>query len=77
MSQFFWRLRISKLFIIDIYDPELYAVFRLDFTKLVQERLPQTVLGKILSHAFGYKNVTRIAAIHYPLGKIDPRSRYA
>src|SRR6059058_2372833 len=42
----------------------------------MQVRPPVAVLGQVVGHMPGQKNVSRIAAIHYPLGNIDSRSRY-
>jgi len=42
----------------------------------VQERLPETVLRKVIGDPFGNQNVTSIATIHHSLRHIDPRARH-
>ena len=41
------------------------------FAEIVQVRLPVAILCQIVRHMFGKQNVTRAAAVHYPLGNVD------
>ncbi len=47
------------------------------FAKIMQVRLPPWIVLKIFSDMFRQQNVTGIAAIHYPLRKIDPDPGHA
>src|SRR5438034_2871756 len=42
----------------------------------MQERSPAFVLGQVLSHMTGKKNVSAVAAIHHPLCRVDAASGY-
>ena len=52
MRELLRRLRISELLGIEIRDAELYPMFHFNLPDLVQERLPETVLRKIIGHTF-------------------------
>jgi hypothetical protein len=69
----FWRLGVSKLLGVEIYNPELHVVLHFDFAQIMQERLPKTVLCKIVRHAFRHENMSRITAIHHALGNVNSR----
>src|SRR3982751_3793194 len=52
-------------------EPE--PVFDLAFAEVMKERLPVTILSKVVSDVFGKKDVAAVATIHYSLRYIDSR----
>ena len=54
-----------------IHNPNPHSVLQFDFTKVVQQRLPNPILGEIVRDAFRDQNMTGIAAIHHALRNID------
>ena len=46
-------------------------MFHLNLTKIMEQRLPKTVLRQIIGHTFGNQNVTGIPATHHPLCNVN------
>ena len=72
LKYFPWQFGIAELAGVNIHDSDFHSVFHFDFANLVQERLPETVLRKIVGDALRDENVTRIAAIHDALRDVNP-----
>ena len=50
-KQFLRGMRIPEFRRVKIHNPELHPMLDFDFPKLVQERLPETILCKIVGYA--------------------------
>jgi hypothetical protein len=50
------------------------TVLHLALAQIVQARLPVPILGQIIGHMLGQKNMPGIAAIQHPLRDVDSRS---
>src|SRR5207249_6785374 len=69
--EFLRNLRIAETIFVEVKHVQAQAVLYLTLPEIMQVRLPVAVLGQVVGHMPGQKNVPRIAAIHYPLGDID------
>src|SRR5207248_1251985 len=65
-SEFLWNLWITELVFIEVKEVQTQAVLYFALAQIVQVRLPMPVLGQIVGHVSGQKNMPGIAAIHHP-----------
>ena len=54
-----------------IHNGDAHFVLYFAFAQVVQERPPMFVFSQIVSHALGEKNVSGVAAVHYPLRHVE------
>jgi len=72
--EFLRDLWIAEIIFVEINNVQPQTVLHLTLAQIVQVRLPVPVLGQILRHVPGQKNMPRIAAIQHPLRDIYSRS---
>ena len=70
-SEFLRNLWIAEVVLVEVKQVQAQAVFHFALAQIVQVRLPMPVLGQIVGHMPGQKNMPGIAAIHHPLRDID------
>src|SRR4029453_4919473 len=68
------NLWIAEIVFVEINNVQPQTVLHLTLAQIVQVRLPVPVLGQILRHVPGQKNMPGIAAIQHPLRDIYSRS---
>src|SRR5438128_1550883 len=69
--EFLRNLRIAEIIFVEVKQVQAQSMLYLALAQIVQVRLPVPVLGQILRHMPGQKNMSRIAAIQHPLGDVD------
>src|SRR5205823_10963804 len=69
--EFVRYLRSAQIILVEVKHVQAQAVLYLTLTQIMQVRLPVALLGQVVGHMPGQKNVPRIAAIHYPLRDLD------
>ena len=67
-------LGIAEVIFVEVKEVQPQTVLHLTLAQIVQVRLPVPVLGQILRHVPGQKNMPGIAAIQHPLRDIYSRS---
>jgi hypothetical protein len=72
--ELFRNLWIAETIFVEINNVQPQTVLHLTLAQIVQVRLPVPVLGQILRHVPGQKNMPGIAAIQHPLRDIYSRS---
>ena len=72
--EFLRDLGIAEVVFIEVKEVQAQAVLHFALAQIVQVRLPVPVLGEVVCHMPGQKNMSRIAAIQHPLGDIYSRS---
>src|SRR5439155_21968954 len=72
--EFLRNLWIAQIVFVEINNVQAQPVLHFPLAQVVQVRLPVPILGQILRHMTGQKNMSRIAAIQHPLGDIYSRS---
>src|SRR6266536_5573143 len=72
--EFLRNLWIAQIVFVEINNVQAQPVLHFPLAQVVQVRLPVPILGQILRHMPGQKNMSRIAAIQHPLGDIYSRS---
>ena len=71
---FFWNVRVTDTVREEIDDANANVVLYFAGAKIMQQRLPMLVLLQILGDTLGQQNVSSVAAIHHPLGHVNPRA---
>ncbi len=65
---------IAKIIFVEVKEVQPQAVLHLALAQIVQVRLPVPVIGQVLRHMPGQKNMPGIAAIHDALRHVDSGS---
>jgi hypothetical protein len=53
MGEFFWRIRVSKFFRVEIHDVQAHIVLYFAFAQIVQMGTPLPILFEVVSHTLG------------------------
>ena len=63
--------RITDTVFAEINDVKSQSVLHFALAKIVQVRLPMSILSQIICDVFRKKDVSGVSAVHYPLGYVN------
>src|SRR6266853_5338378 len=69
------KLRITDFTVVKVSNADAHTMFHFACAEVVQERAPPLVFFEVFSDMFGEQNMAGVAAIHHPLGHVDPSAR--